>query len=391
MAGLGNAGNGGRLRRLRGATIMAVLAWTLMVAASLGWNVYNTWDNARDLAAREARTHFSKDQAFRYWASRHGGVYVEATESTPPNPALAHVQERDLTTPSGRHLTLMNPAYMMRQLMEDFGAQYGVRGRITSLKPLNPRNAPDPWETMALRQFDGGAREVFEVADKDGAPHLRLMRAMMTEESCLKCHAVQGYQVGQVRGGVGVAVPLAPYLNVAGKSIAIQAVSHGAIWLLGLAGIAESARRFRRHALAEMNEQGRAAQLHHRLELVLGAVSDGIIGIDAVGVVRLVNRRRRPCWATRAANCWVATCTGPCTLSTGTTTCAPTTAARPCWPCVRGEPTSGSASCSAARTAVCCRWRWCARRSTRRGSRWAPWWCSATSRSGWRRSGAART
>ena len=100
----------GRLRRLRRAVALVVLAWSVVVSASLGWNLYNTRNSARDLATREARTHFNKDQALRFWASRHGGVYVEVDERTPPNPALSHIPERDLTTPSGRRLTLMNPA-----------------------------------------------------------------------------------------------------------------------------------------------------------------------------------------------------------------------------------------------------------------------------------------
>ena len=279
----------GRLRRLHRAVALMLLAWTLVVSASLGWNLYNTWDSARDLAAREARTHFNKDQAFRYWASRHGGVYVEVDERTPPNPALAHIPERDLTTPSGRHLTLMNPAYMLRQVMDDYGDTYGVRGRITSLKPVNPANAPDEWETQALRRFEAGEREVFEVAQKDGAPHLRLMHAMPTEQSCLKCHGHQGYKVGDVRGGVGVAVPLEPYAVAARANIRAQGVSHAFIWLVGVAGILLAGRRFGAMAQEDMADQERLAALSHRLELVLSAVSDGIVGLDQDGLVRFAN------------------------------------------------------------------------------------------------------
>lgn len=279
----------GRLRRLRRAVTLVVLAWCVVVSASLGWNLYNTWNSARDLATREARTHFNKDQAFRYWASRHGGVYVEVDERTPPNPALAHVPERDLTTPSGRHLTLMNPAYMMRQVMNDYGDTYGVRGRITSLKPVNPDNAPDAWETQALRRFEVGEREVFEVADKDGTPYLRLMHAMPTEQSCLKCHGHQGYKVGDVRGGVGVAVPLEPYFSAARANIRAQGVSHGLIWLVGLGAILAAGRRFGALAQEDVADQERLAALSHRLELVLSAVSDGIVGLDQDGLVRFAN------------------------------------------------------------------------------------------------------
>ena len=279
----------GRLRRLRRAVTLVVLAWCVVVSASLGWNLYNTWNSARDLATREARTHFNKDQAFRYWASRHGGVYVEVDERTPPNPALAQVPERDLTTPSGRHLTLMNPAYMMRQVMNDYGDTYGVRGRITSLKPVNPDNAPDAWETQALRRFEAGEREVFEVADKDGAPYLRLMHAMPTEQSCLKCHGHQGYKVGDVRGGVGVAVPLESYFSAARTNIRAQGMSHGLIWLVGLGAILAAGRRFGALAQEDVADQERLAALSHRLELVLSAVSDGIVGLDQDGLVRFAN------------------------------------------------------------------------------------------------------
>ena len=289
MPDSGPIGRSSRLRRLGRATVAVALAGTVVVSASTAWNVFNTWENARDLAAREARIHFNKDQAIRYWASRHGGVYVEVDPATPPNPGLAHVGERDLTTPSGRRLTLMNPAYMLRQVMGEYAQLYGVQGRITSLKPLNPANAADAWESGALRRFEAGEREVFEVADKDGAPHLRLMHAMVTEQSCLKCHGFQDYRVGDVRGGVGVAVPLEPYLALARENGRLVIGSHVGIWLLGLGGIALVGRRFRAYARAETAEQARMAELHHRLDLVVRAVSDGIIGMDRAGAVRFVN------------------------------------------------------------------------------------------------------
>lgn len=282
-------GAGGRLRRLDRATVLAVMAWTVVVIASLAWNLYNTWETSRDLARREAVAHFNKDQAIRYWASRHGGVYVEVDANTPPNPALEHIPERDLTTPSGRHLTLMNPAYMLRQVMDDYAGLYGIRGRITSLLPLNPDNAADPWEEMALKRFETGERQVFEFVTTDGEPYLRLMQAMITEQSCLKCHGHQGYEVGDVRGGVGIALPLAPYQHTARIAMAIQSLTHAVIWLVGVGGIVLVGMRFRALAAEDVAEQARIAVLHHRLELVLGAVSDGIVGMDQKGAVKFAN------------------------------------------------------------------------------------------------------
>ena len=61
---------------------------------------------------------FNKDQVYRRWAANHGGVYVPVSASTRPSPYLVDVPERDVTTPSGRKLTLMNPAWIIRQVQE---------------------------------------------------------------------------------------------------------------------------------------------------------------------------------------------------------------------------------------------------------------------------------
>lgn len=88
------------------------LAWTLIAIGLLAINTWQHRQAVRKTALNEARAHFNKDLAFRQWAALHGGVYVPITAKTPPNPLLSHIPERDIETPSGRKLTLMNPAYM---------------------------------------------------------------------------------------------------------------------------------------------------------------------------------------------------------------------------------------------------------------------------------------
>lgn len=210
-----------------------------------------------ELARQEAHANFNKDLAFRVWATGHGGAYVPVSERTQPSPYLAHIPERDLITPSGRRLTLMNPAYMLREMMEDFAELYGVKGKITSLQPFNPDNAPDAWEREALQAFQEGAEEVFEVTQIEGSPFLRLMRPMITAEGCLKCHAHQGYRVGDVRGGVGVSVPLQRYYNVAqGRKQNLSAIM-ATIWLLGLLVIMLWSRRSRQRIAERLDYEGR--------------------------------------------------------------------------------------------------------------------------------------
>jgi len=90
-----------------------VLTWSIIIASMLMFGLYQIRQVQREIVQKEARANFSKDQAIRLWATMHGGVYVPVTAETPPNPYLRHVQERDLKTPSGIELTLMNPAYML--------------------------------------------------------------------------------------------------------------------------------------------------------------------------------------------------------------------------------------------------------------------------------------
>ncbi|MES9886896.1 MAG: GAF domain-containing protein, partial [Candidatus Sedimenticola sp. 6PFRAG1] len=232
-----NASTQSGLRISRVQFWVLLVLWTVVAGASLAWNIQNERRQALNLAQKEARANFDKDQAFRLWGTRHGGVYVPTNTRTPPNPHLAHIEERDLVTPSGKELTLMNPAYMLRQMMAEFGSLYGVKGRITSLKPLNPNNAPDAWETGALKSFEQGTEEAFETSQINNQPYLRLMRPMVTKQGCLKCHGFQGYQVGEIRGGVGVMVPLQPYYLEQQRAISTLLLSHGGFWLLGLIGI----------------------------------------------------------------------------------------------------------------------------------------------------------
>ncbi|MBR9971883.1 ATP-binding protein [Magnetospirillum sulfuroxidans] len=271
-----------RFTQLRHLVVAAVVGWSLLVGGSLSWNLLNEIRQAQELATREARVHFNKDLAFRRWATLHGGVYVPVDERTQPSPWLSHIPDRDVVTDGGVHLTLMNPAFMLRQVMEEYAADYGVHGRITSLLPLNPANSPDGWEQGVLERFARHETdEVTELVKVDGQPQIRLMRAMVTEIGCLKCHAHQGYEVGDVRGGIGVAVPLAGYLALQRHATIAQSITHAVIWLVGIGGIGFGANRSRRRILEEIKDEGRLHELSHQNQMILNSVGEGIVGIDA--------------------------------------------------------------------------------------------------------------
>jgi len=71
----------------------------------------------------------------------------------------------------------------------------------------------------------------------NNATVLRLMRPMKMSQSCLKCHTRQGYQEGDILGGVSVAVPFAPYLALSHECTRKIVFSHGVIGVLGMVAV----------------------------------------------------------------------------------------------------------------------------------------------------------
>ena len=214
-----------------------ILVWTLIVIASFAWAVYGQRLQALNIAYQNAITTITKDIAFRTWASSHGGVYVAPTEQTPPNPYLNFIPDRDVITTTGKKLTLMNPAYILREAQSRYRGEYGESSHITSLNPVNPNNAPDDWEKTALNRFERGEREVKEVTQTNGVQQLRVIRALMVDAGCLTCHSYQGYKIGDTRGGISATIPLKPLFDIETQQIRDLAIIDGIIWLLGLAGI----------------------------------------------------------------------------------------------------------------------------------------------------------
>jgi len=257
------------LRPIRRNAALAVLFWSSCFALSLFWNQYQQREQTQRLARIQADAHINKDIAFRRWATSHGGVYVRADGRWPAD-AYLDVPERDVVTKAGTRLTLINPAYMMRQIMDGFAEQYGVRGHVTSLNPINPGNRPDEWERGVLESFAMGATEAIEVGELEGRRHLRVMLPMYMEGGCLNCHRDSGAQVGQIQGGVSTSVPLAPFEATAAQANRISLASHGALWLIGVTGICVVARQARRRVVEREKAKTEIAELNASLERRVG-------------------------------------------------------------------------------------------------------------------------
>ena len=232
--------------RLRRYAWPLIVAWTAAVGATLTWELFDEWNQALDLARAEARGAFRKDYGFLRWYTAEGGIYVPVTARIKPSPFLAHVPERNVVTPSGRRLTLVSPTDQIREVHELAGEESSFRAHLTGLEPLHPGNAPDPWEREALTSFARGEEEATSMVTVRGESYMRLMRPLVLERGCLKCHAGEEPRVGEVYGGISVAFPMASVWPTWRIESMRRIVGYGGVGLLGLAGIALGSRSLQR-------------------------------------------------------------------------------------------------------------------------------------------------
>ncbi len=223
-----------RLAQVKKLFLLIHALWLLTIAASLGVNHYYYQHEVKQTALAEAQAVIKRDLAFRHWFAENGGAYVKVTARTPPNPYLTQVPDRDIKKPDGTPLTLVNPAYLMRLVNESITEKSYPTTHMTSARPLRPENRPDAWEAAALARAEAGERDIFEFTTFNGQPSLRYLYAAMVEEACLKCHAAQGYKVGDIRGGLALTMPISTILASHRQSVRNLYLWHLLIYFLGL-------------------------------------------------------------------------------------------------------------------------------------------------------------
>jgi len=213
--------------------------WCLVFLASIAWNLHNNRNTAVDQALFWAKAAIDKDMTYRQLVSSVGGVYMPVDQGIEPNPQLAHIPYRDITTVEGRRLTLVNSSYFTRLVhdKEALNSPSGVRGHVTSLKPLRPENAPDEWEKKALLAFQQGAKQWSGVVTENGNDYFRLILPRIAKEGCMECHGHQGYQLGDVMGGIGVSVPMGALQAESEKRVYLMSIWHFLLWLGGMLGL----------------------------------------------------------------------------------------------------------------------------------------------------------
>ncbi|MCI5221653.1 MAG: response regulator [Candidatus Electrothrix sp. AR4] len=220
-------------KRPRNTILLILLSgWTLLLALLLLWNRQEMKKTTILLAENNARIFWEKDIIYRSWSAFHGGAYVPVSKETPPNPYLDS-KNRDVVI-AGHKYTLMNPAYMFRQVYEIGKKRTTVQGHLTSINPKRPENKPKRWEEKALRSFERGKKEYIDFAEINGESFIRFMRPVKTETSCFQCHTGRKDESGGIRGGISITVPLENYLEQYKNNINKLWRAFLLIWLAGI-------------------------------------------------------------------------------------------------------------------------------------------------------------
>lgn len=184
-----------------GAGIIVVLC---TIAVMLGMTIKQD-ELIRLQVYQSADTLYHMVVIVRRWVSQYGGVYIKKMPGVETSPYLKNT---DITDVQGNVYVFRNPALVTRELseMSNRGPD-AFQFRLTSLKPLNPLNTPDEWESRALKSFEQGASEATRIENTEGKFFYRLMQPLIVEDSCMACHAHQGYKTGEIRGAISVVLP----------------------------------------------------------------------------------------------------------------------------------------------------------------------------------------
>jgi hypothetical protein len=235
-----------------------------MVLTSLSVTMRKASSQYEELGSAIGRSFFQEIAAAHSWNARHGGVYVPETETFRPNPRL-DVPNRDVTTTGGLKLTLVNPAYMTRLISDLLKREEGIQLHITSLRPVNPDNDPDPWERRALEKFEKGKAEEAGLVGTGDQTFFRYMAPLKTGAACLKCHANDGYREGDIRGGISISFSDAPFLTALRADRGRLALSHTLFGMMGLVIIFFLGRKLS----GEIREHAESLSRINRLEKLL--------------------------------------------------------------------------------------------------------------------------
>jgi len=167
------------------------------------WAGVRSERNATSQIVNQARILARQIVMTRQWISDCGGIMVDRSSEGASQTPYFFDDRLDTTRGTFNRFT---PAMVTKKL-----SQYSLREnlyhfRLASLNPMNPDNAPDAFERMALVRFvHKGAKEVY-LFDKEGdEPVFRYSLPLYVDQACMECH--KDFSTGTVAGCLSIFFP----------------------------------------------------------------------------------------------------------------------------------------------------------------------------------------
>jgi diguanylate cyclase (GGDEF)-like protein len=289
--------------------VIPLAAWILLASVSLIWNLYALRKNTLETFISEAQTLAGVALSTIQWTAHHERVYVPLTEWVPMEPSFAELPEMEVVTTCGLRLTRLSHDVIIRQVAEQ--AHFHGWGRkslrITSLRPLNPVNAPDEWERETLKLFENGQTERFALI-RDG-PDALLKYMVPMRATATSMQYPQGYMVGDLLGGLSVRERAASRFAMIRPQIISIAATHAVIFAIVATAMLFLLSRLRRQwlNLDQLNSEqrkmiARLAESEAKLEEM--AVTDELTGLKnrrgffmlAEQQLKAANREKTKLW-----------------------------------------------------------------------------------------------
>ncbi len=193
-----------------------VIGVVVVLMITMGISIYYIDRNHEKLVIEQvglqAKALFRQVVLTRKWIADHGGVFVEKLPWKEPS---VYLDTPEIVDDAGKRYIKESPAMVTKELSE-YAKEEGLYWfHITSLKLINPDNAPDDFERASLEEFEKiGTKELSKIEEIGGMHYYLYIAPLYIEQSCLKCHSHQGYSVGDVRGAISVSVPMDTALSI---------------------------------------------------------------------------------------------------------------------------------------------------------------------------------
>ncbi len=149
----------------------------------------------------KARSYFNSILITSKWNAQYGGVYVFKKNHIQPT---SYIKESNIKSVDGKIYTAKNSSVMTIEISRLAENEGPFSYKMRSLKPLNPSNTPDEFETISLAAFEHGEAESFQKTDSGEKIKFRYMAPLYVTDECMKCHGIQGYKPGEIRGGISI-------------------------------------------------------------------------------------------------------------------------------------------------------------------------------------------